>query len=92
LYSSRYTEIYNECLEGRKVSRNDWNDVFWIYFRHNHPISFKENSTITQASLARNNEQPLEDDDRMVQQVTATNSFNAFLSVDDDELKNVTVV
>lgn len=94
MFSARYYRIYKEVLEGRTVSRNDWNDIFWVYFKLNHPILFRENSTITQDTLARSNQIPIitMDDDRMVQQVTATNTFNPLLEVDDDEKNSAVVV
>ena len=94
LFSARYCDIYKEVLVGRTVTRNDWNDIFWVYFKLNHPILFKENSTITQDTLARSNHTsiPMMDDDQMVQQISITNTFNPLLDVDDDEKNNAVVV
>ena len=94
MFSARYCDIYKEVLQGRTVSRNDWNDIFWLYFKLNHPILFRENSTITQDTLARSNQIPVitMDDDRMVQQVAVTNIFNPLLEVDDDEKNSAVVI
>ena len=94
MLSAQYCDIYDEVLKGRTVARNDWNDIFWVYFKLNHPILFRENSTITQDTLARSNQipTPMMDDYRLVQQVTMTNTFNPLLEVDDDEKNNAVVV
>jgi hypothetical protein len=94
MFSARYCDIYKEVLEVLTLSRHDWNDIFWLYFKLNHPILFKENSTITQDTLARSNQISVitMDDDRMVQQITLTNIFNPLLEVDDDEKNSAVVV
>ena len=92
MYASRYYEIYTEVLEGRKITRNDWNDVFWVYYKVNHAILFRENSIISQESLARASQIPAMDDERLVQAVTLTNASNPLLALDDDEIIEAQVV
>ena len=92
IYASRYYEIYTEVLEGRKVTRNDWNDVFWVYYKANHAILFRENSIISQESLARASQIPAMDDERLVQAPTLTNASNPLLALDDDEINEAVVV
>jgi hypothetical protein len=90
-FSSRYSEIYKEVLDGRIKTRNDWNDIFWAYFKANHPLLFKENCTITHENMARatQNSFPELDDDQVVQPVTKTNQTSSLL--DEDEMEDATV-
>lgn len=92
MYSSRYAAIHAEVLKGRKTTRNDWNDVFWNYYKAFHPDLFQERSIITQANLSRErlDDIPLEDDDQLVQATTITNNSNPVASLTEEELKSIT--
>ena len=92
MYSSRYAVIHAEVLQGRKTTRNDWNDVFWNYYKAFHPDLFQERSIITQANLTRErlDETPLDDDDQLVQATTITNNSNPVASLTEEELQSIT--
>ena len=92
MFSSRYAVIHAEVLKGRKTTRNDWNDVFWNYYKAFHPEIFQERSIITQANMTREHldETPVEDDDQLVQAPTITNNSNPVASLTEEELKSIT--
>jgi hypothetical protein len=91
IYSSRYALIHAEVLKGRKKTRNDWNDVFWNYYKVFHPELFQERSIITQTNITRQHldEIPLEDDDQLVQVTTITNNSNPVASLTEEELQSI---
>ena len=70
-YSSRYSEIHREVREGREITKNRWNDLFWYYFKIQNKILFLKKSIITHENMAasKRNEQPLEDEDYITSQV-----------------------
>lgn len=63
-YSSRYNEIHKLVREGRSVSKNKWNNLFWKYFKLQHKILFQEKTTITYEHMAaaKRDEKPEEDE------------------------------
>jgi hypothetical protein len=63
-YSSRYNEIHRFVREGREVTKNRWNDLFWYYFKIQNKILFVEKSIISHENMAasKRNEKPLEDE------------------------------
>lgn len=84
-YSSRYSVIYKEVLDGRTITTNAWNDFFWAFFKYHNPTLFHENSSISAASMvrARNNATPTLDNDRLIQPITKTNH----ITLNEDEMK-----
>jgi hypothetical protein len=94
MYSSRYSEIYSQVLEGRKITTNDWNDIFWSYFKIYNKELFQENSTISHDSMARahQNATPMLDDDRLIQAIVKTNTVNPKFTLDDDEIQGAAAV
>lgn len=91
MFSSRYAVIHAEVLKGRKTTRNDWNDVFWNYYKAFHSELFQEKSIITQSNMNREHldENPVEDDDQLVQAATITNNSNPVASLTEEELLNI---
>lgn len=91
MFSSRYAVIYAEVLKGRKTTRNDWNDVFWNYYKAFHPELFQERSIITHTNITRQHldENPMEDDDQLVQAPTITNNSNPVASLTEEELQSI---
>ena len=91
MFSSRYAVIHAEVLKGRKTTRNDWNDVFWNYNKAFHSELFQEKSIITQSNMNREHldENPVEDDDQLVQAATITNNSNPVASLTEEELLNI---
>lgn len=92
MFSSRYAVIHAEVLQGRKTTRNDWNDVFWNYYKAFHPELFQERSIITHANMTKEHfdETPLEDDDHLVQATTITNNSNPVAALTEEELQSIT--